>query len=61
MAHFVDGVKEREAAATFPPFGAGRISLGVRQNRVSWFKGGIREVRFHTIALSPDKLQRPAR
>lgn len=58
MAHFVDGQKELESAATFAPFAAGQISLGVRQNKVFWFKGAIREVRFHTEALPPEKLQR---
>jgi len=37
---------------------AGQISLGVRQNKVYWFKGGIREVRFHSAALTPENLQR---
>jgi hypothetical protein len=58
MAHFVNGRKELERAATFEPFGAGQTSLGVRQNRVYWFKGAIREVRFHTEAVPDEKLQR---
>lgn len=58
MTHFVDGRKECEGPAEFAPFGAGRISLGVRQNRVHWFKGAIREVRFHTEAIAEERLQR---
>jgi hypothetical protein len=58
MAHFVNGEKELEAPGQFVPFGPGQISLGVRQNRVYWFKGMIRELRFHTEALPDEKLQR---
>jgi hypothetical protein len=58
MAHFVNGEMEMETAAAFRPFGPGRISLGMRQNRVFWFKGAIRELRFHETALPADKLQR---
>lgn len=58
MAHFVNGQKEREGAAKFHPFVDGLVSLGVRQNKVFWFKGAIREVRFHREALAEEKLQR---
>ena len=37
---------------------AGQVSLGVRQNKVYWFKGGIREVRWHATALKAEQLQR---
>lgn len=60
MAHYIDGVKELEGAMVMPPLGPGRISLGVRQNKVSWFKGLIREVRFHPAALAPSALQQVA-
>lgn len=58
MAHFIDGVKELEGEIAFTPMGPGQISLGVRQNKVYWFNGGIREVRFHAVALTPEALQR---
>jgi hypothetical protein len=58
MSHYVDGEKELEGTIAFDPFGDGTTSLGVRQNKVSWFKGAIREVRFHREALAPEKLQR---
>ena len=50
--------KELERAAKFERFGPGQTSLGVRQNRVYWFKGAIREVRFHDEAVAVEKLQR---
>lgn len=60
MTHFVDGVQECEGAILFEPMSDdGRTSLGVRQNKVSWFKGAIREVRFTSAALPAEKLQRP--
>ncbi|WP_217494466.1 LamG domain-containing protein [Nibricoccus aquaticus] len=59
MTHFVDGVRECEGAIQFEPMSAtGRTSLGVRQNKVSWFKGAIREVRFTPEARPAEKLQR---
>lgn len=58
MSHYVNGVLELEKALTIAPLPAGQASLGVRQTRVSWFKGEIREVRFHDTALAPDALQR---
>ena len=58
MAHYIDGVKELEGDVAFPPMTAGQTSLGVRQNKVYWFKGGIREVRFHPVGLKPEALQR---
>lgn len=58
MAHFIDGVKELEGDINLTPMGPGQISLGVRQNKVFWFKGGIREVRFHSTALDAVTLQK---
>lgn len=58
MAHYIDGVKELEGEVIIPPMVAGQVSLGVRQNQVYWFKGGIREVRWHATALKAEELQR---
>lgn len=59
MRHFVNGQKQLEGQVAFPPMTAGRISLGVRQNKVSWFKGCLAEVRFTPVAIPAEKLQRP--
>ena len=58
MSHFINGEKELEGEVAFGPFGPGKLSLGVRQNKVYWFKGAIREVRFTPAVLAPEKLQR---
>jgi hypothetical protein len=59
MTHYVNGERELLAEkVNFGPLGQGQVSLGVRQNKVFWFKGAIREVRFTPAALPPGKLQR---
>ena len=57
MSHYVNGVLELEGAVAFSPMTTGRTSIGVRQNRVSWFKGAIAEVRFTPAALPAAKLR----
>ncbi|HVU32420.1 MAG TPA: LamG-like jellyroll fold domain-containing protein [Opitutaceae bacterium] len=58
LANFVNGKKQLDGARDFDALGDGQISIGVRQNLVYWFKGRIREVRFHREAIPDDKLQR---
>lgn len=58
MAHYINGEKQLEADLPFGGFSAGQISVGVRQNLVYWFKGDIREIRFHREAVPEAKLQR---
>jgi len=55
MRHFVDGVEQGSGAVAFRPLGRGRTSIGVRQNRVSWFKGRIHTVRITPSALPPSR------
>lgn len=57
LVSYVNGVRELGGDLVFPAMKDGKISLGVRQNQISWFKGAIREVRFHADALAPDRLQ----
>ena len=56
MRHYVDGVEQGAGAVAFRPLAGGRTSLGVRQNRVSWFKGRIHTVRITPAALPPGQL-----
>jgi hypothetical protein len=37
------------------PEGKGRASVGVRINRVNYFKGAVREARFTRRALQPEE------
>ncbi len=58
MRDFVNGAPELAGEVRIDPMSDGQISLGVRLNHVSWFKGNISEVRFHPAALSAGQLQR---
>lgn len=58
MMNYVNGVKELEGKVAFASMADGRMSLGVRLNRVSWFKGCIKEVRFTPAPLATEALQR---
>jgi pectinesterase len=61
MAHYVDGVRETGGPVAFKPLGGGSTSIGVRMNRVSWFKGRIARVRVTPYPLVPrEMLPRPA-
>ena len=59
MSHYVNGVKELEVEKTFVPQGPGHTSIGVRANKVYWFKGAMRKVRFTPRALSPEEFPAP--
>ena len=58
MSDYVNGVKEHEGAIALEPMKQGKISLGVRLNKVNWFKGQIAEIRFQPVALKREDLQR---
>lgn len=58
MAHFVNGMEEWADDLKVSPFGAGRTSIGVRMNRVYWFKGVIKEFRFQPRAVPAANLVR---
>ena len=52
MRHYVNGKLELSGKITRRAFGKGLTSIGVRQNKVYWFKGAVRKVRFTNRALS---------
>jgi hypothetical protein len=58
MSDYVNGVKELAGPVNFAAMADGRMSLGVRLNRVYWFKGSIKEVRFSPVPLNPNDLRR---
>jgi hypothetical protein len=56
MRHYVNGTQELDAAPLdFQPLGPGKVSIGVRMNRVFWFKGAVRSVRFTRRVRAPDE------
>jgi len=50
---YVNGVLQGKAAIHIEPHGPGHSSVGVRINKVNYFKGAIREARFTRRALDP--------
>lgn len=57
MRHFVDGQEELATPLTIAPLAQGTTSIGVRMNRVYWFKGAVRSARFTPRALSPKEFK----
>jgi len=56
MTHYVDGRREASAGAVFVPLASGRTAIGMRINRVSWFKGQVSRIRVTPAALPPSQL-----
>ena len=50
---YVDGVQDGAARIQLSPQGAGRTSVGVRINKLFYFKGAVRMARFTRRALAP--------
>jgi hypothetical protein len=60
--NYVDGVLEGAAPVHFDPHGPGRTSVGVRINKVFYFKGAVSLARFTRRALAPEAfLKAPAK
>jgi hypothetical protein len=53
MFAYVNGVLELQGKAAAKPIAGGASSMGVRQNKQSWFKGAIYSVRITPKALEP--------
>lgn len=59
LSHYVNGILELAGPLAYTPASAGATSVGVRYNRVCWYKGAISRVRFTPAALSPCQLLNP--
>ena len=60
MRHYVNGAKELSAELpSYTPLKKGKTSIGVRINRVFWFKGAVRTARFTHRALNPEEFIKP--
>lgn len=53
--HYVNGHMELGKEMVFKPQMPGQTSLGVRLNKVHWYKGAIRKARFTPSALKPSE------
>ncbi len=59
MRHYVNGRFEMSCDVMFEAQTQGGTSLGVRLNKVYWYKGAIRKVRFTTAVLGPEAFLTP--
>lgn len=57
--NYVDGVQEGSGQLNLAPHGQGHASVGVRINKVFYFKGAVRLARFTRKALLPSEFLRP--
>jgi hypothetical protein len=57
--NYVDGVQEGSAQLQLAPHGLGHTSVGVRINKVFYFKGAVRLARFTRRALPPSEFLKP--
>lgn len=53
FSNYVNGVLENSADVRLEPQGAGRTSVGVRINKVDYFRGAVRRARMTNRALTP--------
>lgn len=58
LTTFVNGKQELHEAYTFNPIEKGQTSIGVRMNKVSWFKGAIYKIQISPTALKPNQFLR---
>jgi hypothetical protein len=58
MTQYVNAMKEMEGVVALNTMISGQTSIGVRLNRINWFKGQISEIRFNPVALKTKFLQR---
>jgi len=55
---YVDGVLQGRAMVPFESQGPGHSSIGVRINKVDYFKGAVRQARFTPRALPPEEFMK---
>jgi hypothetical protein len=60
LRQYVNGRPELSGSVAPGALGPGQVSVGMRLNRVSPFKGRIAEVRFSRRALHPEQLMLPS-
>lgn len=53
MKHFVNGIEEMSGSINYIPIEEGATSIGMRINKVSWFKGTIQTIKMTPKALKP--------
>jgi len=59
--NYVNGVQEVAAQIHLEPQGAGQTAVGVRINKVFYFKGAVRMARFTRGVLTPEQFLKPVK
>ena len=54
LTTYVNGKQELKKPYSFKPMNSGKSSIGVRLNKVSWFKGTVYKIRITPKELKPD-------
>lgn len=54
VKNYVNGHLELEGDLNFSPIDSGSTSIGVRLNKIDWFKGAIQKIRITPEALDPE-------
>ncbi len=55
---YVDGVLQGKADVKFGPQGPGHTAVGMRANKVFFFKGAVRQAKFTRRALAPEEFMK---
>jgi len=53
MTNYINGKMEIKGEVDFKPINSGAMSIGVRRNKVSWYKGAIYKIKISPEALVP--------
>lgn len=53
MTNYINGKKELDGEVIYRQINSGAMSIGMRQNKVSWFKGAIYKIRISKGVLEP--------
>jgi hypothetical protein len=59
LKNFVNGKLELQGEVNYEPITNGKISLGMRMNQISFFKGKIKQIMFSKKALSAEEFSIP--
>jgi hypothetical protein len=54
ITNYVNGKMEIKGQVDFKPINSGEMSIGVRRNKISWYKGAIYKIKISPEALEPE-------
>lgn len=55
MIHYINGIEEMRGNVKYLPISGGNVSIGMRMNKRSYFKGEIKLIRITNSALTPNQ------